>query len=309
MTTFLGIRTFNLWLGCNVFWNRTDIGRPVFGLVRAGQNEITPPSASGWGRWYVRLFSGFSPLLRTGSLWHRSAIPGSHIPKPISNRWCRHLLMSAGPSLWPLGYHVSEFHLRSADRWIPRIFADPTGTSSWSWMNRGGELRFFFGKGDDEFFALRAVQLHVVSAHQPSIRLMMDCRFPWLPLLMTSDKDVPSTYFHLRSWWVAKSLIMMRNNNGPSTVPWGTPPLVADQSDVTPQTLALWILPVRKSITQFTMDSSMPSWRIFLMSTLWFIQSNALLKSSRRQGFPITIDVGVPAVEHTDEGIDGGITF
>ena len=59
---------------------------------------------------------------------------------------------------------------------------------------QGGELHFFFGKGDDEFFALRAVQLHVVSAHQPSIRLMMDCRFPWLPLLMTSDKDVSSTY-------------------------------------------------------------------------------------------------------------------
>ena len=40
----------NGW-GLTFFWNRTDIWRPVFGLVRAGQKEKTPPCMSGWERW------------------------------------------------------------------------------------------------------------------------------------------------------------------------------------------------------------------------------------------------------------------
>ena len=43
-----------------------------------------------------------------------------------------------------------------------------------------------------------------------------------LPFVTISEQDVSSTYFHM-STGVSKSLIMTRNNQGPSFVPWGTP--------------------------------------------------------------------------------------
>ena len=103
----------------------------------------------------------------------------------------------------------------------------------------------------------------------------------------------------------------MRNNNGPSTVPWGTPPLVADQSDVTRQSLTLW------DSSSEEVDQPIHDGFINAKLTHFFnehfvvypVKCFAKVKQKNAEGFPITIDVGVPAVEHTDEGIDGGITF
>ena len=65
--------------GLTFFGNTTGRGSPIFGLMEAGKIETTPLCMNGWGR----LFSGFSQPLHTSSLWHRSAIPGSHIPELI----------------------------------------------------------------------------------------------------------------------------------------------------------------------------------------------------------------------------------
>ena len=59
--------------------------------------------------------------------------------------------------------------------------------------------------------------------HQLFIALTRDCIFPCSPLLITSETLVSSTNFHLRSWSVTRSFIMIRKSMGPSTVPWATP--------------------------------------------------------------------------------------
>ena len=44
---------------------------------------------------------------------------------------------------------------------------------------------------------------------------------------------------------------IIKKRMGPSTVPWGTPPLTGNQSEKTPLILTRCFLPDRKTITQF----------------------------------------------------------
>ena len=92
-------------------------------------------------------------------------------------------------------------------------------------------------------------------------------------------------------------MILMRNNIGSRTVPWGTPPLTADQPD--------------EEVNHPIYDGFINAKLIhFCYEHFVVCLVKCLLKSSRKmRSFSITIDVGVPSVEHIDEGINGGIPF
>ena len=85
------------------------------------------------------------------------------------------------------------------------------------------ELRLLFSEGDSNFFTLFAVQLNpIILKNHWETQSAICCALLAPPLATTSDVVVSSTYFH--SWAMKfplrlRSLIKIRNNQGPSFVP------------------------------------------------------------------------------------------
>ena len=65
-----------------------------------------------------------------------------------------------------------------------------------------------------------------------------------------------------------KSLIYIKNNNGPSMEPWGTPALTSDQSAICPFNKTLCFLFLRKSHKRFSKLPDMPFCFNLKMKTL-----------------------------------------
>ena len=57
------------------------------------------------------------------------------------------------------------------------------------------------------------------------------CALLTCPFLISSDVVVSSTYFQSDALLIARLLTMIKNNHGPSLVPWGTPEGTAPHSD------------------------------------------------------------------------------
>ena len=96
----------------------------------------------------------------------------------------------------------------------------------------------------------------------------------WLspPFTTTSDTVVSSTYFHCCAL-VSRSLIIRRNNHGPSLVPCGTPAGTGTHSEKhSDANLIRWGLSDKKSIIQLIMLAGNLHWlHNFLTSILWSI--------------------------------------
>ena len=166
-------------------------------------------------------------------------------------------------------------------------------------MNRGESCGFSLAKEMTRSLHLERFRFMSFSAHQPSVRSMTDCRLSWLPLLIISDEDVSSTYFRLRSWLEAKSLIIMRNNIGPSTFARGTPPLTDSHS-----------LDSSGEEVDHPIYDEFINAKLTLFCYMHFAKVKKMQKNAEKCAeFSITIDVELPGVEHINEGIDGGIPF
>ena len=55
------------------------------------------------------------------------------------------------------------------------------------------------------------------------------------------------------------SLIYIKKNNGPRTVPWGTPERTGLHSDAKPSTTTLWVLPKRKDLDHDSSEFGIPN--------------------------------------------------
>ena len=83
---------------------------------------------------------------------------------------------------------------------------------------------------------------------------------------------VSSTYFQMFVFATLRSLIIIRNNQGPGLVPWGTPADTARHSDTQPQlNFTLCLLFVRKSKIQHMIDSGKSYKESFWARTWWSI--------------------------------------
>ena len=95
------------------------------------------------------------------------------------------------------------------------------------------------------------------------------------------SRVVSSTYFQMFVFATLRSLIIIRNNQGPSLIPWGTPAGTARHSDTQPQlNFTFCLLFVRKSKIQHMIDSGKSYEESFWARTWWSIKSKALRKSN-----------------------------
>ena len=95
------------------------------------------------------------------------------------------------------------------------------------------------------------------------------------------SRVVSSTYFQMFVFATLRSLIIIRNNQGPSLIPWGTPAGTARHSDTQPQlNFTFCLLFVRKSKIQHMIDSRKSYEESFWARTWWSIKSKALRKSN-----------------------------
>ena len=114
------------------------------------------------------------------------------------------------------------FHFKSWLMIMPSNLA--VVTSSWGLPFRTGGLKSWFSFGNP----VRS-SLHWASFSQnPSILACLErsSTASWslltLPFVTISEQDVLSMYFQM-SAGISKSLITIRNNQGPNFVPWGMP--------------------------------------------------------------------------------------
>ena len=79
--------------------------------------------------------------------------------------------------------------------------------------------------------------------------------------------------------WHGRSLIKIRNINGPSTDPWGTPEVTGTECESSPARTTLCVLFSRKLFSHCNVVASMPHLNNLYSKLLWGTLSNALLKS------------------------------
>ena len=78
-----------------------------------------------------------------------------------------------------------------------------------------------------------------------------------------------------------KSFMYTRNNNGPSTVPWGTPDVTGLVSDELPSRTTVWSRWERKDLIHMRVNPSIPIAWSFRRRRWWATLSNAFAKSKR----------------------------
>ncbi|XP_064323789.1 uncharacterized protein LOC135316058 [Phalacrocorax carbo] len=95
--------------------------------------------------------------------------------------------------------------------------------------------------------------------------------------------DVPCIYWssHIatENRLLARSLMNMLNRTGPSTDPWGTPPVTGLQPDSARLIMTLGVLILSEFCVHLTVPSSNPHFLSLPVRMLWETVSNALLKS------------------------------
>ena len=97
-----------------------------------------------------------------------------------------------------------------------------------------------------------------------------------------SQRVESSTYLTMFSWDL-KSFTMMRNSNGPSLVPWGTPDETDLHSEKWEPILTGWVLLDKKLASQFKRTWGWTFVSLSLLSKiLSLMQSNALEKSNKQ---------------------------
>ena len=96
-------------------------------------------------------------------------------------------------------------------------------TGGKSWLNEAKEMR--------SFLHLSTFSLTLFLLDQSVTSSAIVCALLTCPFLISSDVVVSSTYFQSDALLIARSLIMIKNNHGPSLVPWGTPEGTAPHSD------------------------------------------------------------------------------
>ena len=106
----------------------------------------------------------------------------------------------------------------------------------------------------------------------------MVCALLTCPFLTTSDAVVSSTYFQIEALLIARWLIMIENNHGPSLVHWGTQEGTVLYSEThLSVSLILCERHKRKSIIQLIMLGGMETAHSFLTKMLWSVKSNPFL--------------------------------
>ena len=93
-------------------------------------------------------------------------------------------------------------HFKSTEIWVPKIFAENTGTNSWLFMHIGSSFGWYFRRRKEDLYkSLYSdwFSFILLSMHQQFIALTRDYISPCSRLGITSDTLVSSTNFHLRS--------------------------------------------------------------------------------------------------------------
>ena len=116
-------------------------------------------------------------------------------------------------------------------------------TGGKSWLTEAKEMRSFL------HLSTFSSTLFLLDKSVTSSAIV--CALLTCPFLISSDVVVSSTYFQSDALLIARSLIMIKNNHGPSLVPWGTPEGTAPHSDTAvSESLIFCERPERKSMFQ-----------------------------------------------------------
>ena len=116
-------------------------------------------------------------------------------------------------------------------------------TGGKSWLTEAKEMRSFL------HLSTFSSTLFLLDKSVTSSAIV--CALLTCPFLISSDVVVSSTYFQSDALLIARSLIMIKNNHGPSLVPWGTPEGTVPLSDTQlSESLILCERPERKSMIQ-----------------------------------------------------------
>ena len=86
-----------------------------------------------------------------------------------------------------------------------------------------------------------------------------------------------------------KLFVLMMNASGPILLPCGTPPLTSSEFDVTWPNLVLCFLPFKYEAIHGMSASLTPIVSMLSSNLLWFIKSNALLKTKYSYSALITV--------------------
>ena len=103
------------------------------------------------------------------------------------------------------------------------------------------------------------------------------------PLTSPSDNDTIINVFANTRFRIWDLLIIIKNNIGPSFVPWGTPAFIGSQWEIAPANLTRCQWLDRKLIIHGIKDVRTPKSRSFPISTLYPIRLKALEKSRKQR--------------------------